>query len=212
MKTIKTFIINSGVSGEDKSIILKKTFDSFYLLFSLLNHKTHKIKYIASILRNLNIINDPYILFKLIEKENWTKPNNEMSLNPQGQENLTNFFYDIGINQMNFLLKIINNKFEYLDIPKSKFINLINGKMSSLCDKINIRNIKIDDNSFSHLNESIDYKEILNIFNNNILNKNKNDVTYNKENINNIDKMLNKPDTPITNTVFSCNEHNDDVI
>jgi len=210
-KTIKTFIINSNVSGEDKSLILKRTFASFDSLFKLLNDKTHKIKYITSILRNLNIINDPYILFKLIEKENWNKIDNEMKLNTKSEENLTCFFQDVGLNQMNFLLRIVNNKFEYLDIPKTKFINLISGKMSTLGDKINMRDINLNNDPFHQFNERVDHKAILKLFNSDVLCQNRKDVTYSKENIDNLEKIFNKPEAQLTTNFLNSTEHVDDV-
>jgi hypothetical protein len=192
-------------------LILKRTFKSFDSLFKLLTDKTHKIKYITGILRNLNIINDPYILFKLIEKENWNKTDNEIKLNTKSEEVLTSFFHDIGLNQMNFLLRIVNNKFEYLDISKSKFINLISGKMSSLGDKINMRDINLNNDPLQQFNERVDHKAILKLFNSHVLCQNRKDVTYSKQNIHNLEKILNKPEAQLTSNFLISTEHVDDV-
>ena len=212
LKTMKSFVVKSSISGEQKSELIRKSYDSFNSLFSLIKTKNNKINYITRILKNMNIHENILSFNESIKNHSPNIKGVELDFHPDSLEILNNFFRDIGVNQYIFFMKIVNNKFDIASsIPKTKLHNIISTKINSLNEKINISPIRFNGDVLSLFKDRIEFQQIKFLLNTDRLGTKKKEVTYSKENIDTIDRLLNKKDDRKSLEVMSSIALKDDV-
>ena len=212
LKTMKSFVVKSSISGEQKSELIRKSYDSFNSLFSLIKTKNNKINYITRILKNMNIHENILSFNESIKNHSPNIKGVELDFHPDSLEILNNFFRDIGVNQYIFFMKIVNNKFDIASsIPKTKLHNIISTKINSLNEKINISPIRFNGDVLSLFKDRIEFRQIKFLLNTDRLGTKKKEVTYSKENIDTIDRLLNKKDDRKSLEVMSSIALKDDV-
>jgi hypothetical protein len=164
--------------------------------------KVSLVSTLTYLFKRLNILDFPSLYSYLIENETLQYSNKKKDTNYKVFENLTNLFYDSGINPLSFFRKFKNNKLNLIDLKRENFSSLINEKFAIFKQKLkNVRNLNLESFKTS-LPDTISYYNIEDCLlqDNRFMNKKKGTKYINNAILN---KIFDKTNDDIMNTLSS---------